>query len=213
MLATRLMLLGPPGAGKGTQSARIVADLGIPQISTGDLLRAARKAGTALGLEAQGYMDQGVLVPDALVLSLVVQRLDEADAKEGYILDGFPRNTAQAEALDARGVGLDRVVNLSVSSSQVVSRIAGRRVCGQCGATFHIDSQPTRVDGVCDACGGAVTMRKDDDPQVVANRLAVYERETEPLIEFYQRRGLLRSVDGSQGLEAVFQAVRLALQL
>ena len=213
MLATRLMLLGPPGAGKGTQSARIVADLGIPQISTGDLLRAARKAGTALGLEAQGYMDQGVLVPDALVLSLVVQRLDEADAKEGYILDGFPRNTAQAEALDARGVGLDRVVNLSVSSSQVVSRIAGRRVCGQCGATFHIDSQPTRVDGVCDVCGGAVTMRKDDDPQVVANRLAVYERETEPLIEFYQRRGLLRSVDGSQGLEAVFQAVRLALQL
>lgn len=213
MLATRLMLLGPPGAGKGTQSARIVADLGIPQISTGDLLRAARKAGTALGLEAQGYMDQGVLVPDALVLSLVVQRLDEADAKDGYILDGFPRNTAQAEALDARGVGLDRVVNLSVSSSQVVSRIAGRRVCGQCGATFHIDSQPTRVDGVCDACGGAVTMRKDDDPQVVANRLAVYERETEPLIEFYQRRGLLRSVDGSQGLEAVFQAVRLALQL
>lgn len=213
MLATRLMLLGPPGAGKGTQSARIVADLGIPQISTGDLLRAARKAGTALGLEAQGYMDKGVLVPDALVLSLVVQRLDEADAKEGYIFDGFPRNTAQAEALDARGVGLDRVVNLSVSSSLVVGRIAGRRVCGRCGATFHIDSQPTRVEGVCDACGGTVTMRKDDDPQVVANRLAVYERETEPLIEFYQRRGLLRSVDGSQSLEAVFQAVRLALQL
>ncbi|MCK6570939.1 adenylate kinase [Myxococcota bacterium] len=212
MGARRFILLGPPGAGKGTQSARLIEALGVPQISTGDLLRAARKAGTELGKQAQAYMDAGQLVPDALVLSLVEERLAREDARTGYILDGFPRNIAQAEALASRGIAVERVVNVVVDSSALLGRLTGRRVCQQCGATYHIQTAPTSREGVCDACGGVVSQRKDDDAAVIANRLEVYHRETSPLIEYYDRRGLLRSVDGLQTADVVFDAVLAALE-
>lgn len=211
MSARRFILLGPPGAGKGTQSARLVENLGIPQISTGDLLRAARKAGTELGRKAQGYMDQGQLVPDELVLSLVEERLGRDDAQRGYILDGFPRNIAQANALDARGILVERVVNVDVPFDVLVGRIAGRRVCQGCGATYHVTNQPPRSEGVCDTCGGVVGQRKDDDAAVVESRLKVYASETAPLIDFYKKRGILRDVDGLGTTEAVYQAVLAAL--
>jgi len=159
MGARRFILLGPPGAGKGTQSARLIETLEIPQISTGDLLRAARRAGTPLGVQAQSFMDAGKLVPDELVLSLVEERLAAADAQRGYILDGFPRNISQAEALDVRGVVVDRVVNIAVPFPELVERLAGRRVCQQCGATYHAVTQPPRAEGVCDRCGGVVGQR------------------------------------------------------
>jgi len=212
MSARRFILLGPPGAGKGTQSARLLESLGIPQISTGDLLRAARKAGTELGKQAQAYMDAGQLVPDTIVLSLVEERLARDDARMGYILDGFPRNISQAEALAIRGIVVERVVNLVVESSALLGRLTGRRVCQQCGATYHIQTAPTAREGVCDACGGVVAQRKDDEAAVIANRLEVYERETSPLIEYYGRRDLLRSVDGLQTTDEVFDAVLAALE-
>lgn len=212
MGARRFILLGPPGAGKGTQSARLIEALGVPQISTGDLLRAARKAGTDLGKQAQAYMDAGQLVPDALVLSLVEERLAREDARSGYILDGFPRNIAQAEALATRGIAVERVVNVVVESSALLGRLTGRRVCQQCGATYHIETAPTTREGVCDACGGGVSQRKDDEASVIASRLEVYHRETSPLIDYYERRGLLRSVDGLQTADVVFGAVLAALE-
>jgi adenylate kinase len=212
MSARRFILLGPPGAGKGTQSARLIEIFGIPQVSTGDLLRAARKAGTELGKRAQGFMDAGQLVPDDLVLSLVEERLSRDDARRGYILDGFPRNISQAEALESRGVVVERVVNVVVPAASLIGRLTGRRVCQQCGATYHVETRPTAVDGVCDLCQGVVAQRKDDELSVIENRLAVYERETSPLIEFYGAKGVLRSVDGLQAAEVVFDAVLAALE-
>ncbi len=212
MGARRLILLGPPGAGKGTQSARLIETLSVPQVSTGDLLRAARKAGTELGRMAQSFMDLGQLVPDDLVLSLVEERLSRDDAQFGYILDGFPRNIAQANALDSRGIVVERVVNVGVPLEVLVDRIAGRRVCQGCGATYHVANHPTRVSGVCDTCGGAVGQRKDDDAAVVESRLKVYASETAPLIDFYRERGILRDVDGLGSTESVFQAVQAALE-
>jgi adenylate kinase len=212
MGARRFILLGPPGAGKGTQSARLIESLSIPQVSTGDLLRAARKAGTELGKKAQAFMDAGQLVPDALVLELVEERLSREDARNGYILDGFPRNISQAEALLERGVAVERVVNVVVPTSALLGRLTGRRVCQQCGATYHVDTAPTAREGVCDACGGVVAQRKDDEASVIANRLEVYERETSPLIEFYERRGLLRAVDGLQAADVVYSSVVAALE-
>lgn len=211
MGARRFILLGPPGAGKGTQSARLVESLSIPQISTGDLLRAARKAGTELGRKAQAFMDLGHLVPDELVLSLVEERLSREDASGGYILDGFPRNLAQADALDSRGIVVERVVNVDVPFDILVGRIAGRRVCQGCGATYHVTNSPTAVDGICDACGGVVGQRKDDDASVVESRLKVYASETAPLIDFYKKRGILRDVNGLGSTESVYQAVLSAL--
>lgn len=211
MSARRLILLGPPGAGKGTQSARLIEALAIPQVSTGDLLRAARKAGTELGQKAQAFMDAGQLVPDGLVLSLVEERLSRPDAAAGYILDGFPRNVAQAEALEARHVVVERVVNMIVPISALVGRLSGRRVCQACGATYHMEAAPTRVGGVCDSCGGAVTQRRDDESSVVENRLMVYERETAPLVHFYETRGVLRSIDGLGSTEDVGSALMAAL--
>jgi adenylate kinase len=212
MSARRFILLGPPGAGKGTQSARLIESLGVPQISTGDLLRAARKAGTELGKKAQAFMDAGQLVPDALVLELVEERLSREDAQSGYILDGFPRNIAQAEALLARGVVVERVVNVVVPTSALLGRLTGRRVCQQCGATYHVETSPTAREGICDVCGGVVSQRKDDEANVIASRLEVYERETSPLIEFYEQRGLLRAVDGLQAADVVYGSVLAALE-
>lgn len=211
MSARRFILLGPPGAGKGTQSARLIEALGIVQISTGDLLRAARKAGTELGRKAQSFMDAGQLVPDEVVLSLVEERLSREDARNGYILDGFPRNIAQAGALDSRGIVVERVVNVSVPVLSLVERLAGRRVCQSCGATYHLVNQAPRESGVCDQCGGVVAQRKDDDAAVVESRLRVYESETAPLIGFYRARGILRDVDGLGTTESVYQAVLAAL--
>lgn len=211
MGARRFILLGPPGAGKGTQSARLIETLEIPQISTGDLLRAARRAGTPLGVQAQSFMDAGKLVPDELVLSLVEERLAAADAQRGYILDGFPRNISQAEALDVRGVVVERVVNIAVPFPELVERLAGRRVCQQCGATYHAVTQPPRAEGVCDRCGGVVGQRKDDTREVVESRLRVYAQETAPLIDFYRSRGVLRDVNGVGATDDVFGAVLAAL--
>jgi adenylate kinase len=213
MLAKRLILLGPPGAGKGSQSARLVEEQGIPQVSTGDLLRAARKAGTPLGQRAQAFMDAGALVPDELVLELVEERLAQADAKAGYILDGFPRNEVQAKALEERGIVVERVVSIDVTAGELERRLAGRRICRQCGATFHESFKPTAVPGVCDACGGETYQRSDDRPEVIASRLRVYEESTAPLIAYYQRLGKLRRVGGEGAFEDVFASIKAALEV
>jgi adenylate kinase len=211
MSARRFILLGPPGAGKGTQSQRLVADLGIPQISTGDLLRAARKAGTVLGQKAQSFMDAGQLVPDALIFELVEERLAQPDAAAGYILDGFPRNVTQADEMVDRGIAVERVVLLDVPTDALVARLSGRRVCAQCGATYHADTFPPRLEGVCDACGGSVTQRKDDRAEVVAQRLEVYAKETSPLIAYYASAGTLRRVDGFESADTVYASILTAL--
>ncbi len=213
MKAKRLILLGPPGAGKGTQSQRLVDELGIPQVSTGDLLRAGRKAGTDLGNQAKAYMDAGKLVPDSLVLALVEERLGEKDAREGYILDGFPRNEAQAKALADRSIEIERVVNLAVPDEELVRRLSGRRVCRDCGASFHVDFHPTKVEGTCDRCGGETYQRKDDTAEVIQSRLGVYGEQTQPLIAYYGERGVLRTVDGTGEMEAVYRAILEALEL
>lgn len=211
MGARRLILLGPPGAGKGTQSQRLIEHLGVPQISTGDLLRAARREGTELGQKAQAFMDAGQLVPDSLIFELVEERLARADAASGYILDGFPRNVSQADEMARRNVVVERVVLMSVPEEALVARLAGRRVCTACGSTYHVDTLPTRVEGVCDACGGSVVQRKDDEGAVIAQRLQVYATETAPLVDYYTRAGLLRRVDGLGETAAVFASILGAL--
>lgn len=213
MEATRLILLGPPGAGKGTQAATLVTRLGIPQISTGDLLRAARKAGTRLGKEAQLFMDAGRLVPDALVIMLVEERLNVEDAQDGYILDGFPRNVAQAEALETRSIKIERVVSLDVPDSVLVKRLSGRRVCRSCGASFHMDYRPTKTAGKCDICAGDTYQRADDHAGVISERLQTYKAQTQPLIDYYSTRGLLRAIQGNGSFEDVRQAINQALDL
>lgn len=211
--ATRMILLGPPGAGKGTQAVRLVEALGVPQISTGDLLRAARKAGTPLGLKAKAYMDAGELVPDDLVVALVEERLREADAQAGYILDGFPRTTAQAEALATRHVEIQRVINLEVPDDEVVRRLAGRRICRACGASYHVEFARTKVEGVCDRCGGETYQRADDSDEVILKRQAVYTEQTAPLIAFYRAEGNLRSVSAVGTTDDVYAAIWDALSI
>ncbi len=213
MQAKRLILLGAPGAGKGTQSERLVADLGIPQISTGDLLRAARKAGSELGNEAKAFMDAGTLVPDELVIALVEERLKGGDAKAGYILDGFPRTTAQAEAMTDRGIVVDRVVHLRVPNEELIDRLSGRRVCRECGASFHVRFKPTAVEGVCDKCGGETYQRKDDSPEVIAQRLDTFAAQTAPLVDYYETAGVLRHVDGNGAMTAVYEGITAALEV
>ncbi len=212
MLATRLILLGAPGAGKGTQSKRLVENLGVPQVSTGDLLRAARQAGSVLGEKAKSFMDAGALVPDNLVVALVEDRLAQQDAQQGYILDGFPRTAAQAVALDVRGVVIDRVVNLVVPDSELVDRLSSRRVCRQCGASYHLVYHPPRVVGACDACGGEVYQRSDDSIGVIPERLKAYAAQTAPLVEFYSQRGLVRIVEGRGEMEDIFARILEALE-
>ena len=201
----KLMLLGAPGAGKGTQAKKLEDHYGIPQISTGDLLRAAVKAGTELGREAARFMEAGQLVPDSVVIGLVQERLREPDCKKGFILDGFPRNVDQARALAAIGVELDRVISIDVPDSDIVGRIVGRRVCRDCGQMYHVTFSPAKTAGVCDRCGGKdLYQRKDDTEEVVVQRLKVYAQSTQPLLDFYSRINKLVRTDGTRGIDLVF---------
>ena len=210
-----LILLGPPGAGKGTQAKRLVERYGIPQISTGDMLRAAVKAGTPLGLEAKKFMDAGALVPDSVVIGLVRERIQQPDCARGYMLDGFPRNVAQAEALDAMLAELrqriDHVVCIEVPNEELMRRLTGRRTCRSCGAGFHVAFDPPKKDGVCDHCGGELYQRDDDNEATVANRLKVYAAQTEPLIVYYERQGKLRRIAGLGPIDEIFGRIAAAL--
>ena len=207
----KLILLGAPGAGKGTQADIIKQKLGIPTISTGNSLRAAVKNGTPTGLKAKAFMDAGKLVPDEVIIGVINERLQESDCANGYILDGVPRTIAQAEALEQAGIRFDAVVALEVPDQRIVDRMGGRRVCERCGASFHIVHIPPKQEGVCDACGGALVQRKDDSPETVLDRLAVYHKETEPLKGFYEARGVLKTVDDLPTVEETTQAIMKVL--
>lgn len=210
-----IVLLDPPGAGKGTQAERIIEKYGIPQISTGDIFRANIKNGTELGKKAKEYMDRGDLVPDELVVDLVKDRLDQDDCKDGFMLDGFPRTVFQAQELDkimeAKGLKINCVLNIDVAPEKLVKRIAGRRVCKQCGATYNVDSKPTKVEGICDKCGGEVYQRADDTEETVKNRIKVYFDQTAPLIDYYKASGVIANVNGDQAMENVFSEIVKAL--
>ncbi len=208
----RLILLGPPGAGKGTQATLLRERLGVPQVSTGDMLRAAVAAGTPLGREAKAFMERGALVPDAVIIGLVEERLQAADCARGYILDGFPRTLAQARALEALpGVQIEHVLSLEVPAEDVVRRIAGRRTCRRCGAMYHVTYSPSREPGRCDACGGETVQREDDREETVQRRLAVYAEQTAPLLAHYEAAGLLRRVAGTGGIDEIFRRSLQAL--
>jgi adenylate kinase len=211
----RVALLGPPGAGKGTQARELAQAWRVPQIATGDILREAVAAGTRLGHEAKRYMDQGALVPDDVIVAVVKERLARPDARRGFVLDGFPRTIGQAEALtqilNELGPELDAVVYFDVPEAELLRRLTGRRVCRQCGSTFHMVSAPPAKPGVCDRCGGPLYQREDDSEATVANRLRVYERQTAPLLDYYRDRGLLRSVRGDGTMAAVGAAIRQAV--
>ena len=213
----RIVLLGPPGSGKGTQAKVLTDKLGVPQISTGDMLRAAVAAGTPLGREAKAIMDRGALVPDSVIIGLVRERLAQADCRPGYILDGFPRTVAQAEALDGMlrelQTPLDCVLSLTVPAEDVVERIAGRRTCRGCGKMYHVRYSPTREPGRCDACGGETYQRDDDREDTVRNRLRVYTEQTAPLESFYERQGLLRLVPGTGQIAEITDRMLRALGL
>jgi adenylate kinase len=210
-----LILLGPPGAGKGTQAGRIVAEYGIPHISTGDILRAAVKDQTAMGLEAKKYMDAGELVPDSVVIGIVKDRLQQPDTAKGFLMDGFPRTIPQAEALDEvlRGLGrsITKTIVLLVDEEILVARLTGRRICRSCQTPFHLLFDPPQVEGVCDKCGGELYQRDDDTEATVRNRLEVYRKQTEPLIEYYDRLGVVVRVDGAQEADKVFADIKEAL--
>ncbi len=197
----KIILLGAPGAGKGTQAEIISKKLGIPTISTGNILRAAVKAGTPIGLEAKSYMDAGKLVPDEVIIGIIQERLAEPDCAKGFILDGVPRTIAQAQALDAHGIHFDAVFSLEIDDSVIEARMTGRRTCHTCGATYHIQAAPPKQEGVCDKCGGELEQRKDDQPETVKHRLEVYHNETEPLKDYYQAHGVLMSVPDLGGIE------------
>lgn len=207
----KIIMLGAPGAGKGTQAIRIAAKYGIPHISTGDIFRANIKNGTELGKKAKTYMDQGLLVPDQVVVELIVDRLQQEDCKNGYVLDGFPRTIPQAEALDAALAEIhekvDYAINVEVSDETIINRMSGRRACVACGATYHIVNIPTKVEGICDKCGGTLILREDDKPETVLKRLTVYHEQTQPLIEYYSAQGILVEVDGLKDMEEVFQDI------
>ncbi len=212
----RLILLGPPGAGKGTQAEYITNEYKIPHISTGDIFRKNIKEGTELGTRAKAYMDKGELVPDSLVVEIVEDRLKEDDCKNGFLLDGFPRTEVQAEELDkvlkGMAVDLDAVVNIIVDPEALVSRAVGRRICKSCGATYHVVNNPTKVDGVCDKCGGELYQRSDDVEETVKNRINVYLNETAPLINYYTSKGKLVDIDGQQDIKKVFEDIVKALR-
>ena len=203
----KLILLGAPGAGKGTQAEILCKKLGIPTISTGNILRAAIKDGTPTGLKAKSYIDAGALVPDEVIIGIVDERLAQDDCKNGYILDGVPRTIAQAEALEKAGITFDAVVSIEISEEEILRRMSGRRVCGACGASYNVDFVPPRVEGICDSCGGKLIQRKDDTPETVRERLKVYHTETEPLVDFYANRGLLRPVRSADTKEATTKAI------
>jgi len=215
-LHMNLILLGPPGAGKGTQAKMLTETFGIPQISTGDILRAAVKEGTPLGKQAQAFMDDGKLVPDEVVIGIVTERLQEPDCNQGFILDGFPRTVAQADALQENlrelGKELDRVIALQVDTEALVERLTGRRTCKSCGRGYHVKFDPPAVEGRCDACGGELYQRDDDREETIRKRLEVYERQTAPLIDYYRNAGLLIEVDGMQQIEEVRETLLAALR-
>jgi adenylate kinase len=210
-----IILLGPPGAGKGTQAKRMIERYGIPQISTGDMLRAALKEGTPLGLEAKKFMDQGQLVPDSVVIGLVKERIQKDDCKKGYMLDGFPRNVSQAEALDKMLSELvqkvDDVISIEVPSSELVGRLTGRRTCRNCGSGFHVMFDPPKKDGVCDKCSGELYQRDDDNETTVKSRLDVYDKQTKPLIDYYQKQTKLRAIPGVGAMEEIFGRITAVL--
>jgi adenylate kinase len=208
----KFILLGPPGAGKGTQAEILSRHFSIPSISTGNILRAAVKNGTPVGLKAKEYMDAGKLVPDEVIIGVVAERLAQADCANGFILDGVPRTIPQAEALEKAGIRFDRVISLEVSDEEIVSRMSGRRVCVACGAPYHVTARPPREEGVCDLCGGPLQQRSDDRPEVVRDRLRVYHAETAPLKDFYAARGVLMSVSSAKTPEEVTQAILAALE-
>ena len=211
-----ILLMGPPGAGKGTQAEKLIREYGIPQISTGDMFRAAVKSGTALGKEAKSYMDKGALVPDSVTVGIVKERLAQDDCKKGWILDGFPRTTAQASALDAilhdLGIQLTAVLDFNVNRDDLVKRVSGRLVCRQCGASFHKEFRPPKQEGVCDSCGGELYQRADDNEVTVRERLAVYDTSTKPLIDYYKVSGRYYEINGDQSMDKVFADVQAALK-
>ena len=209
----KLILLGGPGAGKGTQAKFLCGKLGVPAISTGDILRAAIAEGSEVGLKAKAYMDGGQLVPDGIIMEIVKERLARPDCAGGFILDGMPRTIPQAEALRDGGIAVDAAVSLEVPDEEIVSRISGRRICPACGASFHVVSHPPKAEGVCDSCGGKLITRSDDAPETVRARLDVYHRQTEPLKEFYKREGKLLPVDSTGDIETVREGVFRALGL
>ena len=203
----KLILLGAPGAGKGTQADILCEKLNIPTISTGNILRAAVKNGTPTGLKAKAFMDAGQLVPDEVIIGIISERLEEPDCAGGYILDGVPRTIAQAEALEKAGIVFDAVVSLEVSDETIMERMSGRRVCPDCGASYHVAAVPPKAEGECDKCGGKLIQRKDDAPETVKSRLEVYHKETEPLKAFYAERGLLKTVENQPTVETNTQAI------
>ena len=207
----KIIMLGAPGAGKGTQAKQIAGKYSIPHISTGDIFRANIKNGTELGKKAKEYMDQGLLVPDELTCDLVMDRIQQDDCKNGFVLDGFPRTIPQAEALDAAltkiGEKMDYAIDVDVPDENIVSRMSGRRACLDCGATYHIVSLPPKTEGKCDHCGSDLVLRDDDKPETVQKRLTVYHEQTQPLIDYYKNQGIFKSVDGTQPMEAVFTAI------
>jgi len=209
----KLILLGAPGAGKGTQAEILMKKLGIPSISTGNILRAAVKNGTPVGLQAKAYMDKGALVPDEVIIGIVKERVAEADCANGFILDGVPRTINQAEQLEKEGIDIDVALSIEVDDDVIEKRMTGRRACTQCGATYHVVSNPPKVEGKCDSCGGELTIRKDDQPETVLNRLKVYHAETEPLKDFYAKRGKLKTAEGTSSIEATTAVIYEALGL
>ncbi len=208
----KLIIMGPPGAGKGTQAAYIKKYYNIPHISTGDMFREAIKEETDLGLEAKSYIEKGALVPDSVTIGLVEERLSKSDCKDGFLLDGFPRTIPQAKALDEilhnLKIKLDAVINISVPDSVLVDRIVGRRVCKNCGAGYHIHNQKPRQDGVCDVCGGPLIQRKDDTEETVVNRLKVYSSQTKPLLEYYDKAKLVKTVNGIGDIQEIFKNIQ-----
>lgn len=207
-----LILLGAPGAGKGTQAEILCAKLGIPSISTGNILRAAVKDGTEMGRKAKGFMDAGALVPDEVIIGILKERLAAPDCARGFVLDGVPRTIAQAEAIEQMGIRIDKVVEISVSDQTIIDRMSGRRVCEKCGASYHIVSKKSKVEGACDACGGKLVIRKDDEPATVLDRLKAYHEQTEPLVEFYRARGKLAVVGPCDSIPETTAQILKALE-
>lgn len=211
-----ILLMGPPGAGKGTQAAELVKEFAIPHISTGDMFRAAMKEGTEMGRKAKAYIDAGNLVPDSVTVGIVRDRLAQDDCKKGFILDGFPRTVEQADALDGimkeLGLSLKRVLNINVPAADLVERAVGRRICKKCGATYHVKFNPSQKEGVCDECGGELFQRADDTAETMTNRLSVYEASTKPLIDYYQKAGIYTEVDGRQAIDKVTKDLVEALK-
>lgn len=211
----KIIMLGAPGAGKGTQAKMIADQYGLPHISTGDIFRANIKNGTELGMEAKKYMDQGLLVPDELTVKILLDRVAQEDCQNGYVLDGFPRTIPQAQVLDKAlnelGDQIDYAINVDVPDENIINRMSGRRACVACGATYHIVHVPTKVEGICDRCGKELILRDDDKPETVKNRLSVYHEQTQPLLDFYEKKGVLKSVDGTVDMKEVFASITAVL--